>query len=197
MEVCVSFNLTNLPSLPFSNNSLKGLSFKCFAWCNFWSTNLHNVVVVQNVHLKDTVLFHKTQDFFEGLVKKTFQDFCFSVWAFVEPSLWRKAKESIYLKRYQKKKSVQPTKLKRMGRATWSRYTYLQDRPPIQARGAHVYHAVAWHSGGWSVINVVRFKDDFTLRWHGNSITISQGQCFVIVENTVEIFDPDSIHWSV
>ena len=72
----------------------------------FWSKNLHNVIVVQNVHLKDTVLFHKTQDFFEGLVKKTFQDFCFCVWAFVEPSLWRKAKESIYLKRYQKKTNL-------------------------------------------------------------------------------------------
>ena len=102
-----------------------------------------------------------------------------------------------YISKDIRKKSVQPTKLKGMGRATWSRYTYLQDRPPIQARGAHVHHAVAWHSGGWSVINVVRFKDDFTLRWHGNSITISQGQCFVIVENTVEIFDPDSIDWSV
>lgn len=78
-----------------------------------------------------------------------------------------------------------------------SRNPHLKHRSPIQPRGAHVHHTVAWHSSWWGVIYVVRLKDDLTLRGHGYSVAISQSQGLVIIQYTVEVLNPDGIHWSV
>ena len=75
--------------------------------------------------------------------------------------------------------------------------THLEERLPVQTGTAHVDHTVTRDGSRGGVVDVVRLEDDFTERRHGNTISVSQRESFVVVQNGVQILNPDGVHWPV
>ena len=50
---------------------------------------------------------------------------------------------------------------------------------------------------GDALFNIVYFKDNFAIGSHYNTITVSQGQGFVVVKNGIQVLNPYGIHRSI
>lgn len=74
---------------------------------------------------------------------------------------------------------------------------HLQDGTPVEHRGAHEHHAVAWDGGRGGIVDVVWFENHFTVGGHGDAISVGQRQGFVVVQNWVEVLDPDGVNGPV
>ena len=72
-----------------------------------------------------------------------------------------------------------------------------QDWVPVQDGAAHEHHTVSRHSSWGRIVNVVHLKDDLTIRGHGDTITISQGQGLVVIQYRVKVLNPDGVYWTV
>ena len=75
-------------------------------------------------------------------------------------------------------------------------YTF-EDRIPVHNGTTHEHHAVPGHGSRRGIIDVVYFEHNLTIRCHGDSIAISQGQGLVVIKDRVEILDPDGIYRSI
>lgn len=53
------------------------------------------------------------------------------------------------------------------------------------------------HGSRRGIVNIMRFEYDFAVRCHRNTVTVSQCQCFIVVQNRVEVFNPYCINWSI
>lgn len=76
-------------------------------------------------------------------------------------------------------------------------FFHLQYGTPVQHRGAHEHHAVAWDSGRGGIVDVVGFKNHFAVGGHRDAISVGQRQGFVVVQNWVEVLNPDGVNRSV
>lgn len=74
---------------------------------------------------------------------------------------------------------------------------YLQYGAPAEHWRAHEHHAIAWDSGWRSIVNVMWFKNHFTVGSHGYAVTICQCEGSVIVQNRVQVLNPDGINWPI
>ena len=73
----------------------------------------------------------------------------------------------------------------------------MEDWVPVQSRRAHVHHAIAGYCGRRSIVNIVWLKDKLAVRVHGDAISVGQCQRLVVIKYTVEVLDPQSIHWAI
>lgn len=61
--------------------------------------------------------------------------------------------------------------------------SHLENGLPAKSGGAHEDHPHSGHGGWGGVVHVVHFKHQLA-RWrHCDSVTISQSQCFVVVQH--------------
>lgn len=74
---------------------------------------------------------------------------------------------------------------------------HLQYGAPAEDRRAHEHHAIARDSGWRSIVNVMWFKNHFTVGSHGYTVTIRQCKGSVVVQNWVQVLYPDGINWSI
>ena len=79
----------------------------------------------------------------------------------------------------------------------WEGHSHLQNRFPVEARAAHVHHAVAGHGCRGGIVNVVGLEDDLAVWRHGDAVAVSQCERFVVVQHRVQILNPDGIHGTV
>ena len=70
-------------------------------------------------------------------------------------------------------------------------------RHPVQARGAHVHHAVPRHRGGRGVVDVLGLEDQLAVGHHGQPVAVGQGERLVVVEHGVEVLDPHGVDGAV
>lgn len=75
--------------------------------------------------------------------------------------------------------------------------SYLKNRTPVKDRGTHENHSISWDGGRRSIVNIMRFKNNLAVWSHGNPVAISQGQSFIIIQNGIQIFNPDGINWTI
>ena len=75
--------------------------------------------------------------------------------------------------------------------------SHLQNGFPVEARAAHVDHAVARHGGRGGVVDVVGLEDDLAVWRHGDAVTVRQSECLVVVQHRVQILNPNGVHWAV
>ncbi len=59
------------------------------------------------------------------------------------------------------------------------------------------YHSTTGYGSRRGVVDIVGFKDDLAVRGHGQSVAVGQCKRSVVVEDRVEIFDPEGIDRSV
>ena len=72
-----------------------------------------------------------------------------------------------------------------------------EDGFPVHDGAAHVHHAVPRYGGWRGVVDVVHLKDDLTLRRHRDTVAVSQRQRLIVVQDRVEILNPNGIHRAV
>ena len=73
----------------------------------------------------------------------------------------------------------------------------LKDWTPVEDRTAHEDHSIA-RDGGWrGIVNVVDLKDDLTVGRHRDPVSVGQGQGLVVIEDGIEVLDPNSVDWTV
>lgn len=58
-------------------------------------------------------------------------------------------------------------------------------------------HPIPGDSGRGGVVNVGGFKDDLAGGGHGDAVPIGKGQGTVVIQNRVEVFNPNSIHRAI
>lgn len=75
--------------------------------------------------------------------------------------------------------------------------SYLKNRTPIKDRGTHENHSVSWDGGRRSIVDVMRFKNNLAVGSHGNPVAIGQSQGFIIIQNGIQIFNPDGVNWTI
>lgn len=75
--------------------------------------------------------------------------------------------------------------------------SYLKNRTPVQDRRTHENHAIPWDSSRRSIVNVMRLKNNLAVWSHGNAIAIGKGESFVVIQNGIQIFNPDGIYWTI
>lgn len=68
---------------------------------------------------------------------------------------------------------------------------------PAKGGGAHEDHTHTGHSSGGGIIHVVHLKHKLAGWGHGDTVTISQCQCFVIIQHRVEVLNPYGIHRAI
>jgi len=55
----------------------------------------------------------------------------------------------------------------------------------------------AGDSSGGGVIEVLNFEDQLALVSHGDTFTVGEGEDLIVIEDSVEVLDPDCIDWPV
>lgn len=53
------------------------------------------------------------------------------------------------------------------------------------------------HSGGWSIVQVLNLEHQFALIRHGDSFTVGKSQNLVVIEHSVETFNPNGIDGTI
>ena len=71
------------------------------------------------------------------------------------------------------------------------------DGVPVHDGAAHEDHPVARDGGGRGVVDVVHLEDDLAVRGHRDAVAVGEGQRLVVVEDRVEVLDPDGVHRTV
>lgn len=72
-----------------------------------------------------------------------------------------------------------------------------KDGLPVEDGAGHEHHAVPGHSSGGGVVDVVYLKDDLAVWSHGDTVSVSQGQGFIVVQHRVQVLNPDGIYRAV
>ncbi len=67
----------------------------------------------------------------------------------------------------------------------------------IQVLSVHVNHPTSRNRRRTRILQIENFKQQFTVIFQANSISIAQRKDFVIVHYTVHIFHPNRVHVSV
>ena len=75
--------------------------------------------------------------------------------------------------------------------------SYLKNGTPVQDRRTHENHSIPWDGSRRSIVNVMRLKNNLAVWSHGNAIAIGKGEGFVVIQNGIQIFNPDGIHRAV
>ena len=60
---------------------------------------------------------------------------------------------------------------------------HLQYRAPVEHRGAHEHHAVTRDSSWRRVVDIMWLENHFAVGSHGYTISIRQGESFVVVQH--------------
>ena len=71
------------------------------------------------------------------------------------------------------------------------------DGVPVHDGAAHEHHAVARDGGRGRVVDVVHLEDDLTVRRHDDTVSVRQRQRLVVVQDGVEVLNPDRVHRAV
>ena len=69
----------------------------------------------------------------------------------------------------------------------------LNYRTPVEHRAAHEDHSVSRDCRRRGVIDVVYLEDDLARGGHWDAVAVGERQSSVVVENRVEVLDPDRI----
>mmetsp|Transcript_10932 Transcript_10932/g.12860 ORF Transcript_10932/g.12860 Transcript_10932/m.12860 type:complete len:895 (-) Transcript_10932:5695-8379(-) len=71
-----------------------------------------------------------------------------------------------------------------------------QRLPPKLSLG-HVNNTGARHRGGGGIVQVLRLEHRLHQWAHGDTVTIGKGQDLVVIEHSVQVLNPDSVHGAV